>query len=1024
MRETPEMLMALFEGWSIQSSVLGVMGICCLVLGILTAGLMLIAPHWGRREGRMGWVGITFAAVLGQAAMLGGLLMIQRVSGTSWELHFNGQLSLDLWLFGVVLEPWGIVLLAEGLTLLACWLYWRELLNRQGILTWSMPVLRGMAILLACLVFTEPVLTVTRTDNTIARLLVFVDGSASMTATDETMDPGRKLRNAVQLGWLKDSPFDAHVPRARLHLSKVRKRIETLGNATPEEWEKGVRDLQASVDLAAEHMQQVTTSHMPAAVRDAFAGDVVDPIREVDPQAGNAAHVGLRAVLPAVERWESELIRVIRQENQDAAANLTAAQRAVIQRHDQAPRWERLQESLLGGEESIFEKLTLDHRVSLYTLADSSYDPIWHPGMVNDENEVEMPVEFRLAGTISNRMSTDLVSGLKQGETADGSGGRLFLVLCTDGQHNVKTDIKPLVLARDFSGKNVQLHIVGMGTVNQPRDLAVVKVDGVDGKVQWDDDNPEKISGRVVFKDGMEPGGEFTVSISYQGEVKWSDQYITDASGRRETDPFEIDIKDIVKAEQDVQRTDLQHTNLPLEFNVRISPLEGEVDVDNNNATLRVNVVTQRNRVLILDGRPRWEFRYLFNLFDRDKKWEVDAFLPQFDVLNDRFQGFGPYMNPNAQFPVTPEQLQSYQIIVFGDLSPLYFTPEQRKWLQDYVRYNAGGLLLVDGHMNRLSSHVGDDQGLGPLLPVRLRGAEEVRKMDLRYRPLTDDPAVKLDEDPLQNANIWGTLQGPRRVTRCEKLKTADVLLEAFGDGLHLPIVVRWRYGAGKVMYVAADESWRWRLDVDDKFQSRFWKSAAKGTMEEPFAVMDQYVALDSGEPSYGLKERAPIRVRVRNADLVKQLQQNGLKPVAVLYRDGKPNPVARIPLDPRFNSSLFNGKTDPLEGGDYEVRVEVPGINPGLIKVYTRFTVERQLTNEKAVLHCNKRLLEDMARESGGEYYPEEHLDLLLESLEEFSATKTSTDEYFIWQSYWTFLPILLLITIEWVIRKRIGLL
>ena len=40
MKEPPEMLMALFEGWSTQSSVLGVMGIFCLGLGILTAGVL------------------------------------------------------------------------------------------------------------------------------------------------------------------------------------------------------------------------------------------------------------------------------------------------------------------------------------------------------------------------------------------------------------------------------------------------------------------------------------------------------------------------------------------------------------------------------------------------------------------------------------------------------------------------------------------------------------------------------------------------------------------------------------------------------------------------------------------------------------------------------------------------------------------------------------------------------------------------------------------------------------------------
>ena len=1005
-----------------QADVLMVLGGCCLVFGIVAGLLMLFAPHLGRREGRLGWIGLSFAAMLGQVVLVGVLLLIRQVFGGSWDLHFNGSLHLDLILVKAFLQPGHIMMMAEGITVLACWLYWRELVNRQGAAVWAMPVMRGMAIALACIVFTEPVLTITHTDNTIARLLVFVDGSASMAATDDQMDTSRKLRSAVRLGWLKNSPFDDHVRRARLHLSKARKRLDALEHLNGEAWDQGLADLRSAIDHASTHMNQVETQHLPQVVRDTFEADILTPVKNL-----SAANPSLAELAPAIDRWIDELDRAMSQEDREAAANLDAEQQAAIERHDQAPRWQRLEESLLGGDESIFEKLTLMHKVDLYTITSNSYKMTWHPGMVNDQGEVEMPRELGLAGTISNVLTTDLVTGVRQGAVSDDSvAGRLFVVMATDGQHNARASLEPEVMAGDFGAQNIQLHLIGMGTVHQPRDLAVVKVDGVPSKVQWDEEDgvTEKLAGRVLFKDGMPAGKEFTVSITHKGEELWNDTYITDGGGSRETDLFEIDrdrINAIIEAAQKDQRTDLRHINLPLELGVNISPLEGEVDVENNNATLRVNVVTQKNRVLILDGRPRWEFRYLKNLFERDKRWEVHTLLPQFD-FNGNPLGFGARGNRPDEFPSSYERLRSYQLIIFGDLSPSYFTPQERKWLREFVQYNAGGMIFIDGHINRLSSHTGDNEGLGPLFPVRLRGNEELRTMDLKYRPLTDDAAIQLDTDPLQNANIWGTFQGPRRITRAEKLRGAETLLEAFGGGENLPAMVRWRYGAGKVLYIAADESWRWRLDVGDKFHEKFWKATAKATMEEPFAVMDQYVALDTGDPSYGLGERALIRVRVLAPAVVTRLEQAGLKPAAVIFRDGKQ--VGRIPLDPDLNSSLYRGMTDPLQGGDYEVRVEVPGIDPSLIKVRTQFIVERQLTNERAVLHCNQRMLQGMARQSGGEYYPEEHLDLLLESLEEFSAARSHTEEYFLWRTYWTFLPIILLITLEWVIRKRTGLL
>ena len=31
----------------------------------------------------------------------------------------------------------------------------------------------------------------------------------------------------------------------------------------------------------------------------------------------------------------------------------------------------------------------------------------------------------------------------------------------------------------------------------------------------------------------------------------------------------------------------------------------------------------RKNQLLIVDSRPRWETRYLNNLFDRDERWQV-----------------------------------------------------------------------------------------------------------------------------------------------------------------------------------------------------------------------------------------------------------------------------------------------------------------------------------------------------------------------------------------------------------------
>jgi hypothetical protein len=69
---------------------------------------------------------------------------------------------------------------------------------------------------------------------------------------------------------------------------------------------------------------------------------------------------------------------------------------------------------------------------------------------------------------------------------------------------------------------------------------------------------------------------------------------------------------------------------------VRVAPLPGEHSLDNKEAQTEVEVVEQTMRVLIADDLPRWEFRYLANLFKRDKHvdFEQVVFEPNDDPRN------------------------------------------------------------------------------------------------------------------------------------------------------------------------------------------------------------------------------------------------------------------------------------------------------------------------------------------------------------------------------------------------------
>ena len=46
---------------------------------------------------------------------------------------------------------------------------------------------------------------------------------------------------------------------------------------------------------------------------------------------------------------------------------------------------------------------------------------------------------------------------------------------------------------------------------------------------------------------------------------------------------------------------------------VAVGPIEGDVRPDNDREAVVVQVADDKARVLLVDGEPRWEFRYLRN---------------------------------------------------------------------------------------------------------------------------------------------------------------------------------------------------------------------------------------------------------------------------------------------------------------------------------------------------------------------------------------------------------------------------
>jgi len=354
------------------------------------------------------------------------------------------------------------------------------------------------------------------------------------------------------------------------------------------------------------------------------------------------------------------------------------------------------------------------------------------------------------------------------------------------------------------------------------------------------------------------------------------------------------------------------------------------------------------------------------------------------------------------------------------------FKTNELGWIADFVGNRAGGLIMMDGARKELRTYTGT--AIDPLLPVEWIDGDAPPVQSFR---LTDagkafqafggiEPLGWVGEMPAAKKAQPAMPVTPRWTAHVRALPGSEVLATAESGPASTPVLLTRRFGAGRVYYSAFDESWRWRLPEPEKYHERYWRQIALAIMEPPFAVQDSRVSLDTDAMNYRPGQKAGIRVRIRDE---KGRPTDSATAYALLARNGQV--VASVPLAPDENGGgLYHASTAGLGAGDYEVRVSVDGIPDSEIKARTEFHVAPADIGELTSLGCDEGLLREIAANGNGAYFRVENLDDLISRLRPLSSGRIVESETVLWQSWWWFGAVIGLLTTEWILRKRMGLL
>lgn len=709
------------------------------------------------------------------------------------------------------------------------------------------------------------------------------------------------------------------------------------------------------------------------------------------------------------ETTTRQLGRVILAVDSSASMKLTddpppvagsAPQLAAADTSSKATRFARAEKLLLAGESPLLKKMTETQDVELTYLRGMTVQRAWWRRQGGKDSSGEMPRSFEI---LPDAPGTNLDQALREalGTAVPGTA----LVVLTDGQHNAGGSPEEFAAAMRESG--VPIFAVGFGTELPPADLSLVNVTAPESVFA-----EEQLYGRLVIRDSMPPGVPAIARIESGGKKLWEQTFNTDGKGERRFD-FSFPVRELPAAAADAADKTLRMLTVQIAATGDQAALEKTRS--NNGRELAIHLLARKRKILILDGRARWETRYIHNHFDRDDRWEATVAIDN----QEEWPGASPVQ---TAFPKTKDELFAFDLAVIGDLSPSRMRAEHIEWLAEFVEQRGGGLVLIDGSRGKLREW--DKVRSGSLLPVSFPAKPSAPLPEGHAWHIESEgerfEALRLSESPSANAMLWPSLPAARwRALAAAEPGSVTLASLQSPSKESSPAMVFRPVGAGAVLYLASDELWRWRFQVADLYHQRLWMQIAAWIAAPPFQAEDKKLSLGTDRLRYASGEQAEIRVRLRN-------DQGGMvatgEPRAYLLHDGEE--VAALALEPdATHAGVFRALTPPLKPGAYEIAV-AEGTTAPRSNLRLSLRVDDIGNPELATLTMNRPLLETMAASSGGRFLREEQAAAELPNLlQAIDRKQTEIRETNLWSSWWWFGAVVLLLTIEWLMRKRLRL-
>lgn len=454
---------------------------------------------------------------------------------------------------------------------------------------------------------------------------------------------------------------------------------------------------------------------------------------------------------------------------------------------------------------------------------------------------------------------------------------------------------------------------------------------------------------------------------------------------------------------------------------VNAPALPGEITNDDNSRSLQIAVLDAKVNLVYVDGYPRWEYRYLKTQMMRDRSVEISTLLtsadPEYLQEGDK---------PIRYFPTNMDQLMEYDVVLFGDVDPRQFTDPQLQLVRDFVTKKGGGFGMIAGP--RYSPQAWRGTPIEQILPVDISITRAEEEAVDAFRPaLTaegqESPMFRFFADREANERYIREVLPPlywfaRGVSA--RPAVSEVYAEhpsiSGPDGRRAPLLVVGRPGAGRSLFSAIDESWRWRYYTGESIFDTYWLQQIR-YLARGRKVGQRRLSFAAVQPVAEVGEQVQLELRVIDDAVASQLP-DALR-VEIVDSSGKR--VASEDLQRAGNrKDVYRLLLPAADVGRYMARL--PSVAAGIEPAQAAFDViapRLELSDPSPA----RSVLSQYAALSDGKVIELDHAQSELLAIPSAARIVPVQSNWRMWSSPLLLGLLVLLLTAEWVTRKLAGL-